>query len=592
MRSVAGIAALLLAAGRSTRMGVLKPLLPLCRSTAIEEAVARFRQAGVEDLTAVVGFAADKLIPVLDRIGVKWVLNADYDLGMLSSVLAGLKDLHSGVRAFFLLPADIPLIKPETIRALIRAYHDRSAPVIHPAFLGVRGHPPLISRDCVSGLDAAREGGMRAHLLEHEDRAVEVAVADEGILLDCDTPEDYRKLRAYAAREDIPTERECRALWTLHGMPEEVRSHSRIVAEVARLLAVHLNRLGLELKLDLVLAAGSLHDIARTQPDHAAAGAAILEALGYRRVADVVAAHMDIVPGDQSSVSETELVYLADKLVAGDRLVSLDERFRRSFEKYVDEPEANAAVRRRMENALVLRERVRRILGRSPEEVLEEHSNAFRMLAAGHREIFLVRHGALQSPGGPRRFIGQLDLPLSDQGVEEAERLRERLRDANLSAIFCSDLERSRATAAIIARPHALRPEVRPELREIALGEWDGLTFDAVRRNHPEAFEERGRDIIHFRPPGGESFLDCSLRVIPAFYSILRETRGNLVLIGHAGVNRIILCQILGRSLADLSEIEQDYGCLNVIGQEGFAFEVTSLNEDPRGERQARRSSH
>lgn len=578
MTSTAGIAAVILAAGRSTRMDTSKPLLRLGAMTAIEQAVSRFREAGVEDLTVVVGFRADEITPVLDRIGVKWVLNADFDRGMLSSVLAGIERLQPDVDAFFLLPADIPLIKPGTLRALMRAYRLHAAPVVYPVFLGLRGHPPLISRACTAGLAATREGGMREHLRAHEERAVEVAVTDEGVLMDCDTPEDYRKLRAYASREDIPTECECRAFWDRFDVPLDVRSHSDVVAEAARLLAVSLNRLGLDLDLDLVLAAGKLHDLAKGQPRHAVAGAAILEDAGYRRVARVVAAHTDIVP-DTQAIREEDLVYLADKLVDGDELVSLDERFRKSFEKYANSPEIREAVRRRFEHAALIRERVQSTLECSVDELLARHSNALRMLVAQRRNIFLIRHGAIRLPEKPKRFVGQLDLALSDRGIEQSEQLRERLRHVRLSAVFCSDLARSRETAAIIARPHGLCPEARPEMREIALGEWDGLTFDEVREKHPAAFAERGRDIVHFRPAGGESFMDCCLRIIPSFTSIIRETRGDLAIIGHAGVNRIILCQILGRPLADLFAIEQDYGCVNVIRQDGFAFELVSLNE-------------
>ena len=106
------------------------------------------------------------------------------------------------------------------------------------------------------------------------------------------------------------------------------------------------------------------------------------------------------MPGDQP-VSEADLVYLADKLVAGDRLISLEERFRRAFEKHSHTPEAHDAVRRRLENALIIRERVQRILGFSPEEVLEKHSNTFRMLAAGHREVWMA---VLANTGQPARF--------------------------------------------------------------------------------------------------------------------------------------------------------------------------------------------
>jgi CTP:molybdopterin cytidylyltransferase MocA len=190
------IGALVLAAGYSSRMGTFKPLLPVGPVTAIERAVSCFLKAGITDVTVVVGYRADEIVPVLESSGVKWVFNHDFSSGMLSSVLRGIGSLAPHVRAFFMLPCDIPLVEPETIKSLIASYLCGSAPpVIYPVHRGRRGHPPLISRDCVSDLTPAQEGGMRSFLHRFKDEAVDVEVADEGILIDFDTPEDYRGMQ-------------------------------------------------------------------------------------------------------------------------------------------------------------------------------------------------------------------------------------------------------------------------------------------------------------------------------------------------------------------------------------------------------------
>jgi broad specificity phosphatase PhoE len=103
-------------------------------------------------------------------------------------------------------------------------------------------------------------------------------------------------------------------------------------------------------------------------------------------------------------------------------------------------------------------------------------------------------------------------------------------------------------------------------------------TFEEVRERYPEEFEKRGRDMVHYRPPGGESFLDCTARVIPVFFNILHATRGNVLIVAHAGVNRIILCQVLGVSLAKLFDIDQGYGCVNVIRYRDGSFMLQILN--------------
>ncbi len=166
-------------------------------------------------MRVVVGHRADELTPVLDRLGVRWIFNADYDRGMFSSVLAGVKSFEADVDAFFLLPCDIPLVNPETIRALLSAYNRDDPKIIYPRFDGQRGHPPLIPAAYLrEDLSSDYPGGLRALLGRYEPNAMDMDVADENILLDCDTPSDYRVL----------VER-----WSKGGHPNRGRVRGRLV---------------------------------------------------------------------------------------------------------------------------------------------------------------------------------------------------------------------------------------------------------------------------------------------------------------------------------------------------------------------------
>lgn len=194
------------------------------------------------------------------------------------------------------------------------------------------------------------------------------------------------------------------------------------------------------------------------------------------------------------------------------------------------------------------------------------------------RLIYLVRHGETESQGEGRRYIGHTDLALSAEGARQTRCLGRELSEVQLSAICCSDLQRSLNTAQAVAEGRNVSIWTRSDLREVNLGEWEGLTFDEARRRYPQEFHRRGVDITEHRPPGGESFTDCSRRAVAAFADILGSTSGNLLIVGHAGVNRVILCYLLGMPLENLFRICQEYCCLNLIGSSDSGFRLRLLN--------------
>jgi molybdenum cofactor cytidylyltransferase len=339
------LAALILAAGYSSRMGSFKPLLRLGDRSALEWAVDAFRAAGIADIGVVTGHRAAELEPELARLGVAALRNPAYDSGMYSSIRAGIGSLAPEVDACFVLPIDIPLVRPATVAAIAEHY-DGSAPIFYPTFRGQRGHPPLIGRELFAEIAAGDgEGGLRAVLQRHA--ATAVAVADQAILLDMDTPEDHQRLDAFAHHRDVPNVAECEAILDLHAVAEPIRRHGHAVAAVAAALAGHLD--GID--APLVLAAGLLHDIVRDQPAHAEAGAALIAGLGYPALADIIGKHMDFDLADRQP-DAAAVVFVADKLVREDRRVSLETRFQPAFARFAGQPEALAGARRRYQSAL------------------------------------------------------------------------------------------------------------------------------------------------------------------------------------------------------------------------------------------------
>jgi len=110
--------AIVLAAGYSSRMGKFKPLLPLGETTVLGRVITLFRDAGFSDIRIVVGYRSEELLPLLGKMGVPYIVNQNFHAGMFSSVVAGVKGLEKSTDAFFILPVDIPLIRPWTARLL------------------------------------------------------------------------------------------------------------------------------------------------------------------------------------------------------------------------------------------------------------------------------------------------------------------------------------------------------------------------------------------------------------------------------------------------------------------------------------------
>ena len=116
--------------------------------------------------------------------------------------------------------------------------------------------------------------------------------------------------------------------------------------------------------MPLVVSAALLHDVARAEPRHGDAGAELLERLGYSRVARIVRRHMRLGDALGDDLDETQVVYLADKLVQEDRIVGVEERFAVRFARYAGDPAALEGVRARLAEARLIQARVEAVLGR------------------------------------------------------------------------------------------------------------------------------------------------------------------------------------------------------------------------------------
>jgi alpha-ribazole phosphatase len=192
-------------------------------------------------------------------------------------------------------------------------------------------------------------------------------------------------------------------------------------------------------------------------------------------------------------------------------------------------------------------------------------------------QIYLLRHGQIEQ-SEPRRFIGQRDLPLTSVGESQARDMAQTLANIRFSRIFSSPLTRAVQTATIIAAEQTQPVTTIPELAEINLGSWEGLSVEEVRRRFPGQYEKRGKDLAHFRPPDGESFDDLAQRSFPCLTRLVINNPGPLLIVAHAGVNRVLVSRIQNLPLADLLLIPQDYCGLNSIRWEESCWHVDAIN--------------
>lgn len=196
------IPVVVLAAGKSTRMGRPKALLPLPDGeTFLTRIINTFEGAGVDDVVVVLGHEAEAIAASVAERGLaaRVVVNRDYESGQFSSLLVGLRAIdRPGVQALLLTLVDVPLVSATTVRVVIDRYRASRAPIVRPVSAvrpDVHGHPVLIDRSLFDALRAADPStGAKSIVRGHASAAGDVISNDEGAFLDIDTPEEYERV--------------------------------------------------------------------------------------------------------------------------------------------------------------------------------------------------------------------------------------------------------------------------------------------------------------------------------------------------------------------------------------------------------------
>jgi len=188
------VAAILLAAGRSTRMGAFKPFLPLGNKTVIECCVDSLRSGGVETIVVVLGHRADEVRAQLSNYPVKFAYNRDPNSEMGASIAAGIHELPDTVEATLIALSDYPAVPPNVVSSLIETWKS-GARLVKPTWQDRGGHPVLVDlsfRSELLGLSSS--GGLKALFEAHREEVKRLAVDSPYVARDMDTWDDYTAL--------------------------------------------------------------------------------------------------------------------------------------------------------------------------------------------------------------------------------------------------------------------------------------------------------------------------------------------------------------------------------------------------------------
>jgi broad specificity phosphatase PhoE len=177
----------------------------------------------------------------------------------------------------------------------------------------------------------------------------------------------------------------------------------------------------------------------------------------------------------------------------------------------------------------------------------------------------LVRHG--ETLWNEKQLLqGRTDVALCDKGREQARILSSSLTPIPIFSIYSSPLSRALETAEIIGLPHKITPKADDGFVEINFGDWEGKSHEALRREVPEQYERWIINPKGVTVRGAERLDDAQTRVIQSLESIIKENEGRVVLIvGHGGINRILLLTLLQADLGAFWRIRQDTTCVNLI---------------------------
>jgi len=193
--------------------------------------------------------------------------------------------------------------------------------------------------------------------------------------------------------------------------------------------------------------------------------------------------------------------------------------------------------------------------------------------------LLLVRHGVTEF-NSTRRFAGYSDIEMSAVGLQQVEKLRDRLAGEKIDVIYSSDLKRAMVTAEVIRSGRKIDILACSELREVNYGEVEGLTYPEIRQRYPEVAELVANFTLRLKFPGGESFEEFIERVSRFTDRLNRHTPADTVLIvSHSGPLRTLVCALMGIDHTCWWQLRFDNASLSIVDTYPRGAILTLLND-------------
>jgi len=192
--------------------------------------------------------------------------------------------------------------------------------------------------------------------------------------------------------------------------------------------------------------------------------------------------------------------------------------------------------------------------------------------------IHIVRHG--ETPYNRQgRLQGQLDVPLSAEGLVQADRLAKRLGSHRIHTVFSSDLMRARVTAVRIADATGAELIVDSRLRELDVSKWSGLTLHEVQEQFPQELAEWKRKPLDVSPHGGETILDMAERIRAFIAEHSWEGSATYAIVTHGHAIKVLLCLMLGMDLSLKDRFWADNASLTTLRVNDGTARLILLND-------------